>query len=160
MDSHACHFKWQVILVKQIWIRLRCTSLIVSVYQSLYWIYTLLVYFRALLDIAKVLGICYLYASLWGSLFDDNGKDVGLITNLCFWTQPHFSPPLSLAFDPHDFQAVTQENQHQILFNFTSETTVYGTTEVSSHWLRHTTSIENLPWQALHKMQDCLENKI
>ena len=100
MDSHACHFKWQVILVKHIWIRLRCTSLIVSVYQSLYWIkYTLLVYFRALLDIAKVLGICYLYASLRGSLFDDKDKDVGLITNLCFWTQPHFSPPLFLAFE-------------------------------------------------------------
>ena len=77
-------------------------------YQSLYWIkYTLLVYFRALLDIAKVLGICYLYASLQGSHFDDNGKDVGLITNLCFWTQPHFSPPLLLAFETPVIHLVT-----------------------------------------------------
>ena len=28
--------------------------------------------------------------------FDDNGKDVGLITNPCFWTKLCFSPPLLL----------------------------------------------------------------
>ena len=168
MDSHACHFKWQVILVKHVWIRLRCTSLIVSVYQSLYWIkYTLLIYFRALLDIAEVLGSCYqmppgkaaflmTMARMWAWLPTSVSESTSLFPTIIisFWDTGG-SPS-----DPHDFQAVTQENQHKILFNFTSETTVYGTTEVSSHWLRHATSIENLPWQAHHKMQDCLENKI
>ena len=76
-----------------------CKS-ILSVYPSLYWIkWTPLFYFRALLGIADVLGSCYLHASLQGSNFDDNGKDVGLITNLCFWIKPLFSPPLLLAVE-------------------------------------------------------------
>lgn len=128
-----------------------------------------MVYFRALLDIAEVLGSCYLYASRQGSHSDDNSlQGCGLDYQPLFLNSTSLFPAIIISFrdtggspsDPHDFQAVTQENQHQILFNFTSETTVYGTTEVSSHLLRHATSIENLPWQAHHKMQDCLENKI